>query len=134
MKDTLLKIPQARASEITSRYELDKAFQPLLQPDASPMAFLRTLHEAGHFNAIVTFLAHALPPREAIWWGCCCLEQLVEPLPELQQKALQTARNWVQEPSEEHRRIAENYAQRAELDNAAGWLAQATFWSGGSIT
>lgn len=134
MKDNLLKIPQQRADEILSRYELPKELQEHLQPDMTPMAFLRVLNTEKEFHAIVTFMSHALPAREAIWWGCTCLGQLQQALPELQQKALQAARAWVQEPSEENRRIAERYAQRADLDNAAGWLAQATFWSGGSIT
>ena len=75
-----------------------------------------------------------MPVRECIWWGYSCIRFLCDDLPEIQGKALEICFRWLQEPTEANRRLAELSAKQCELDNACGWLAQAVFWSGGSIT
>lgn len=80
------------------------------------------------------FLAHALPRRTAIWWGCLCLWQVARPEPaEAMRAALAVAVRWVQEPSEDNRRAADAPARAAGLGTAARCLAKAVFWSGGSL-
>ena len=49
-------------------------------------------------------------------------------------QALNTVHRWLQDSSEPNRRMADIEVQKIGLDNAAGWLCQAVFWSGGSIT
>lgn len=92
--------------------------------------------EQEKFNEVVTFLCHSLPARESVWWGCLCLQSvsLPEELSDVQQQALEAAESWVRNPTEANRRISEVRAKKTGLDNAAGWLAQSAFWSGGSLT
>ena len=48
-------------------------------------------------------------------------------------KAVAIAEGWVKDPSEANRRAAEAAANAAGYGTAAGSLAAAAFWSGGSI-
>jgi hypothetical protein len=41
---------------------------------------------------------------------------------------------WLQEPTEPNRRLAETAAEQAGTTSPAGTLAQAAFWSGGSMS
>ncbi|MCL6271450.1 hypothetical protein M3P05_16130 [Sansalvadorimonas sp. 2012CJ34-2] len=134
----LRKIPQTRALEIIERYQVEKELREQIDPGISPVELICQWLKEEMYNEVVTFLCHALPAREAVWWGCLCLQLVTDPsdnpLPQDQQQALDAAERWVREPTEANRRSAEARSKRAELDNAAGWLAQSAFWSGGSIT
>ena len=133
---TLRKIPQEKATEIFDRYQVDKELREAVSPELSPVQLIDSWFEQEKFNEVVTFLCHSLPARESVWWGCLCLQSvaLSAELSDVQQQALDAAENWVRNPTEANRRISEARAQKAELDNAAGWLAQSAFWSGGSLT
>ncbi len=130
----LRKIPQEYAHDIINRYQVDKSLREKISPDQSPHALINQWLKEENYNQLVIFLCHALSAREAVWWGCLCLRMVEQKLNEEQQQALSAAESWVHESTEANRRISETRAKRAELDNAAGWLAQAAFWSGGSIT
>ncbi|MGY0217418.1 DUF6931 family protein [Endozoicomonadaceae bacterium StTr2] len=136
--DSLKKIPQLTALEIIERYQVDKSLRQQIAADQSPTELIRQWLDQDQLNDVVTFICHALPAREAVWWGCLCLRLIDDAAAETltldQQQALEAAEQWVRDPIEANRRIAEARAQKAELDNAAGWLAQSAFWSGGSIT
>lgn len=94
--------------------------------------FERLCHDGLHESAI-GFVAHALPAREAVWWGCLCLWDVVRPVPPPSvDVALAACLRWVFEPVEGHRRAAERAAAEAG-DVPVGYLAQAVFYSGGSV-
>jgi hypothetical protein len=48
-------------------------------------------------------------------------------------RAIEAVERWVRQPAELNRRLAEDAAKAAGLDNPAGLAAQAAFWSGGSL-
>ena len=137
-KTRFRKIPQNFAVEIIERYQVNRELRDTISPVASPAELISDWLNQQQFNEVVTLLCHALPAREAIWWGCLCVRMVSNSarnaLPADQQQALEAAECWVQEPTEANRRIAEVRAKKAELECAAGWLAQSVFWSGGSIT
>jgi hypothetical protein len=113
---------------------LAEAARPLLQDGLTPRQFLDVLLAKEQYKAAVDFVAHALPPREAVWWGCICLRHLGGPkLPPLEEAACKAALQWVLDPTEENRRAAEEPGTAAGFGTAAGTLAMAAFWSGGSI-
>lgn len=130
----LTKVTAATAAELCV-FDLEEA-KPLLQPQHTPEQFLDVLVEAGHLSTAVKFLAHALPAREAVWWGCLCARSVTtEASPPVALAALKAGEAWAYQPTEENRRAAE-VATQAEgaLEHAAGWAAQAAFWATGSIS
>ena len=133
-KQVLKKIPQSRATDVLKRYQQDKSFRELVSPGMTPVDLINRMEKEKRFNDLVTFLCHSLQGMEAIWWGYLCVRQEIDSQPEMQKKVLAVVNRWLHEPVETHRRLAEIAAKRVELDNACGWLAQAVFWSGGSIT
>jgi hypothetical protein len=122
------------AAEICRDLDLQDPARRLLSPDLTPRQFFERLVEQQEYADAVRFLAHALPKRLAVWWGCLCVWHVyrLEP-PESVAAALDAALAWVLDPSEEHRRAAEAPAMVAELKSPAGCLAMAACWSGGSM-
>jgi hypothetical protein len=82
----------------------------------------------------VRFIAHALPKREAVWWGWVCARRSAgeNPPPKIK-AALDATEKWIAQPSEDNRRSAMAAAQKAELGTAAGCAGLAAFFSGGSL-
>jgi hypothetical protein len=120
--------------EICQGIELRGDARRLLHDDLTPPEFFDLLVEKQQYNDAIRFLAHALPKRLAIWWGCLCLWQQSRPGPEAKTAAvLAAACRWVFEPTEANRRAAEAPGRSAGLDSAAGCLGMAIFWSGGSM-
>ncbi len=97
-------------------------------------AFLQALIAEHLHDDAVKFMAHALPKREAVWWGCLCVWKTCRPQPSAKEAAaLEAAVHWVIEPAEEHRRHAEAAGLKAGADTPAGGLALAAYWTEGSM-
>jgi hypothetical protein len=128
------KIRAATAAEVCGNFELKADVRPLLSANQTPREFLDTLLARDKNAAAIEFLAHALPPREAIWWGCLCLQHAkgssVSPPETAAEKA---AVQWVLDPSEENRRAAKPAGDSAGVTTPGGCLAMATAWTGGSL-
>lgn len=127
------KIPYKRADEILHLYSPEAAFTLLAAQHLSPSSLIDAAIAEELFSDIITFLAHALPIREAIWWSACCASTRND-WNEPEQDAIRAAKAWVHMPDEITRRHAAEMATLAELKTGAGWAAQAAFWSGGSMT
>lgn len=130
------RVKTEKAADISRHFKLDPKALALLDEGASVRAYLQRLAEQEHFPEALEFLAHALAPRDAVWWGSLCLwiatgSDAGQLTPD-DREALRSAVVWVVEPSEEHRRAAEGPSNRAK--GAAACLALAAFFSGGSIT
>ena len=75
--------------------------------DRTPSEYFDQLVSQEQYVKAVQFLAHALPKRAAVWWGCLCVWHVARPEPpELVATVLRGALRWVLEPSEENRRAA----------------------------
>lgn len=130
----LTKVTAATAAEIAQQCQLQEA-QAVLQPEHTPAQFLEQLMAQKYWADAVRFLAHGLPKREAVWWSCICVEHGLNDATVVDVKlALQTAKQWVYQPTEEHRRVAQIAAEKVGYDQPVSWAALAAFWSGGSIT
>ncbi len=86
--------------------------------------------------AAIGYLAHALPRREAIAWAADLLhaESLRRELPGRDRLALDHVLRWLGEASEDRRRATHRAALAAGRRSAERYLAQAVFYSGGSIS
>lgn len=134
-KHPLKKVKAAKAAEVCEHFELREESRPLLGESTPPREFLEALLAAGQHQSAIAFLAHALPHREAIWWGCLCLKHVAGAgLPESQTAAFKVAAEWVLEPTEERRSAAKRPAEAAGTGNPAGLLATAVTWTGGSLS
>ena len=69
----LVKIEAATAAEICGRFPLTREARALVQDGMGPLPFIDALMADKQYIAGIDFLAHALPPREGVWWGCLCL-------------------------------------------------------------
>lgn len=131
-------MPNATATppirELCARYELAPETTARALPEHDGPAFVAALLEAEDFAGAVSFIAHVLPRREAIWWAWTCARRTTPAemrSPELE-RALQATERWISEPSDANRPTLE-MAKQAGLDTAGGCATLAAFFSGGSI-
>ena len=130
----LVKISAATAIEICARFQVPNDAVALLREGMAPREYLQTLLDAKKYVAAIDFLAHALPLREGIWWGCLCLQHAFgEALSPADRAAAIAAIQWVLRPGEEVRTAARTPAEAAGAASVAGALASAAFLSGGNV-
>jgi hypothetical protein len=121
-------------TEISLRFALSDEGRAILRPELSAEAFVDMLCTAGLWIDAVRFLAHALPKREAVWWGCLAARAMLGEAPhDVAFGAVEAAEAWVYRPNEDNRRAAMAAATAAGNDSPAGWAARGAFWSGGSL-
>ena len=130
----LVKIRAATAAEVCANFDLKKEAKPLLTNNLSPRAFLDALLANKQYLAGIDFLSHALIPRDAIWWGCLCLQHAMgNNLSDPDKSACKAAVRWVHSPTEENRVAAKSPADAAGAASPAGGLASAAYFTGGNI-
>jgi hypothetical protein len=124
----------SRTVAIATVAELGEEAMALLRPDLHPLDFVALLMEKALFPDAVRFVAHALPKREAVWWGWVCARRAAgeNPPPKIK-AALDATERWIAQPSDDNRRSAMAAAEKAELRTAAGCAGLAAFFSGGSL-
>ena len=69
---TLKKVSAATAAEICHPIRFSEDIGDPPGEKATPREFLDLMVARKKFLAGIEFLAHALPKREAVWWGCLC--------------------------------------------------------------
>jgi hypothetical protein len=128
----LVKIQAATAAEVCANFDLDVEAKPLLRDGMKPHEFLAALTEQKKFVEAIDFMAHALPVREGIWWGCLCMQHAVGDRLSPPERAAATAVvRWVMQPTEETRTAAKAPAEAADPLSPAGALAMAAYQAGG---
>jgi hypothetical protein len=127
--------PPRTAAEICKTVLLTDGGKKLLRDDLAPRQFLDLLWDKEQYADAINFMAHALPKRAAVWWGCLCLWLTLrsDNPADVVKAALSSAVRWVQDPSEENRRAAGSAGQEAKLHTPAGCLAMSAFFSDGSM-
>lgn len=128
----LNKMPYSNVIPVMEHYTPSGEATALAAQYPDPADFLSAAQQQGHYGDAVLFLAHGLPLKEALWWGYCCTQQLTE-WSEPERVVLDTVRNWITRSGESERRACGEAAKQQGLSAAAGWLAQAVFWSTGSM-
>jgi len=132
--EPLPKIKAATAAEVCAHFELEPEPRSLLRDAMSPREFLEALLAGKHPRAGIDFIAHALPAREAVWWGCLCLQHATGgDFSALDKAACRAAVEWIMQPTEEHRIAAQATGQEVGLSTPAGQLAMAVNQTGGNI-
>lgn len=98
-----------------------------------PLAFLSDLQSSPTPEDAITFLAHILPRRYAVYWACGCVRALEGGKDIDSHEAMQAALNWLRQPEEANRRHCLFIGMQADRKEATTWLSLAAAWSGGSI-
>jgi hypothetical protein len=119
--------------EICATFPLSDAARALLSPEIVPGEYIDRLCRAALYVDGIRFLAHALPPREAVWWACLAARAALIAGDPAAQAALEAAEAWVYQPDEDHRRVAMAAAAALANNNPARWAATAAAWTGGSL-
>ena len=96
---------------------------------------LDRLEQAGLLDEAARLVAHALPPREAVWWACACSRHTAPSgtNPEAETTVRAAAEEWVRRQTDELRRAAMSEAEKTGFNSPEAWAAVAAFWSGDSM-
>lgn len=127
----LVKIEAATAAEICARFLSSKEARALLRDGMAPGPFIEALMANKQYIAGIDFLAHALPPREAVWWGCLCFQHVCGNAMSPPDKGAATAAvHWVLQPGDSTRGAAKVQGEAAGPASVAGALAMAAYQTG----
>jgi len=127
-------ITAATAAEVCGRFNIKKEALALLRDGMLPGEFAEALMAGKQYVTSIDYMAHALPAREAVWWGCLCLQHACgDNLPPLDKEACRAAVQWVVQPTEWNCAAALAPAQAAGMASPAGGLAMAVFQTGGNV-
>lgn len=131
--DEVVQTPVSPLLQLCQRAKVGDEAKALLTDDIATKEFVALLVEKELLKDALRLIAHLLPRREAIGWGCLCvrhaLASLNLPVPEVQL----AAERWVAQPSEENRWAARHMADAEKPKNASAFLAWAVFFAGHSI-
>ena len=114
--------------------ELGDEAMALLRPEIAPQDYVALLMSKKLYADAVRFLAHALPKREAVWWGWISAKRVAGAEPPAKIKAsLEATEKWIAQPDDEAGRAAMAAAKEAQTSTAAGCAGMAAFFSGSSL-
>jgi hypothetical protein len=123
------------AVDLCQKLKLDDAARELLVPGQTPLQFFDLLVSKKLYPDAVRVIASLLPPQVAVAWGCRTVRAVFgDSMPAKEVPPLETAEQWVTEPSEENRRAAQAQAEGTGFEGITSWLSAAAFWSGGSMS
>lgn len=128
------KIPYDNCKNIFTYFELSDEAKELVNETLAPADVIHILKQANLNIDLTTFIAHALPMRESIWWATLATGLRHEDLSQAENKVISDSASWVKQPNESLRRIIEKSIEPLANESSAKWVGQAVFWSGqGSI-
>lgn len=114
--------------------ELGEEAMALMKPEQHPLEYVDLLMSKSLYPDAVRFVAHALPKREAVWWGWMSARRGSgeNPPPKIK-AALEATERWIAQPNDENGRLAKAAADTAKIETAAGCAGLAAFFSGESL-
>ncbi len=134
MAATQPKFSAAPLDKVLEGIDLSEDSAPQRRAGDDARALFERLAAAGMAIDALKVAAAALPKREAVWLALRCVQSLAnDATPPVQRAALDAARAWVDEPSDERRRATNDAAEKAGLDKPFGCVALAAYMSGGSL-
>jgi len=122
------------AADYCRDLEIEEEAQQLLNDTLTPAEFLDLLTEHELFPDAIRFLAFWLPKPGAVAWACQCVREVLGgQLKPKDNEAIESAQQWVRDPTEENRYAAGAIAETTGFSGPPSWVAVAAFWSGGSL-
>ena len=125
------RIRFTQASDVYDAFPGLELYAPRPSAPADPLDHARSLLGSPRPSTALAYLAHLLPRREAVWWGCQCVAAMLGAA--AKDDGLRLALQWVRDPDETLRREALACAEAGDLKSPTTWLARAVGHSGGSV-
>jgi len=124
----------SKVADIAAVAELSEEAMGLLRPEIAPTDYVALLMSKKLYADAVRFVAHALPKREAVWWGWISAKRAAgaDPPPKIK-ASLEAPEKWIAQPDDESGRAAMAAAKEAQTTTAAGCAGMAAFFSGSSL-
>ncbi len=124
----------SKTADIAAVAELSDEAMGLLRPEIAPPDFVSLLMSKKLYADAVRFVAHALPKRQAVWWGWISAKKAAgaDPPPKIK-ASLEATEKWIAQPDDESGRAAMDAAKEAQTTTAAGCAGMAAFFSGSSL-
>jgi len=117
------------AEEICRQIELNEQVKALSSGELTPGEFLQLLEEEKQYELAVDYVAHALPPRESVWWAAQSGRTVEGELTDPDTAALEAAESWVRNPGPETAAAATEAAAATDYQGPGAWAAQAAGWA-----
>jgi hypothetical protein len=122
-------------TELAEWADLDDEALAVLSTDSGLKANLERLVDEGFQLEAVRVLAHALPPRGAVWWGWGCAKQAAgDEVPDGVRACLEATEAWLAEPTDVRRRAAGAVGNEAKDASPASMAAMAVLLAEGSTS
>jgi hypothetical protein len=124
----------SKTADVAAVAELGDEAMGLLRPDIAPQDYVALLMSKKLYADAVRFVAHALPKREAVWWGWISAKKAAgADAPPKIKASLEATEKWIAQPDDESGRAAMAAAKEAQTTTAAGCAGMAAFFSGSSL-
>jgi hypothetical protein len=124
----------SKTADVAAVAELSDEATGLVRPEIAPQDYVALLMSKKLYADAVRFVAHALPKREAVWWGWISAKRAAgsDPPPKIK-ASLEATEKWIAQPDDESGRVAMAAAKEAQTTTAAGCAGMAAFFSGSSL-
>ncbi len=120
---------------ILPRLEFSREAAQCVDGCTHPSEAVDRLIRGGLLIEAARVCAHALPPRERVWWAARCASTTAPAdLATADQAACRLGEDWVRRPTDEIRRAAMQQAQATGFASPEAWVAVTAFWSGDSMS
>ncbi len=108
----------------------EPAISRLIVDAPTPSVLLDRFERADLLMPAIRLLAHALPPREAVWWAAMCTARTApRTRPARLLRAAEAAENWVRRPFGEEAVAVLDAARRAGRSDPEAWMALGATWA-----
>jgi hypothetical protein len=128
------KAPESALAQLCAQAKIGEKAADLLTAQSTTKDFIALLVQKEFYPDAIRIVAHLLPKRESIGWGCLCVRHLHslkpdKPLPEVHS----AVERWVSAPNEDNRWAAKKMADGENPKSLSGLLAMAVFFAGPSM-
>lgn len=102
--------------------------------DVEPDVYAKVLLDRDNGFSALTYIAHVLPKREAVWWGHQCVSGLIASPSEIDAEVMRLTEVWVRDGDDDSREAIKEVTGPLTPDRAPIWIGLAAGFSGGSIS
>ncbi len=129
----LKKLSPEPLAEILTRATVRLKTKVNLPREAPAADYLPLLEKAEAPLDLLMALAYALPAREAVWWSCLATRHDMDKEEADASHPIKAAENWVFQPGEKNKKIADKVFKRAAGDDPAKLCVMAALYGDGKV-